>query len=620
MPGGRDTKANLQYCAGILAKELEDYIAEYRQERWSKAQAAARVGLEAIAMSLAQGTEGAPPKGKKQSKLDYYLDVLRRHHRVDTGIQQAFSMVRTMGNLGAHAQSEDAAPTRRHADLCASSLAVMVEWWLDTIPPQEEPGRARYAELARQLRLLFSEGVSETETLNVSLGNETEEMDSHPRQSPLPLTFADWYPDVRAELASLMPEEIGALETAEGWLQADGRATPALRVCVIGQAAVGKSTLINSLVSRDMPVLPAGGTGPHTASAIVVRYSQAPHVEVRYLDMQRVEELRDALREQPPRLDALAAVRMLLEGDQFAPTPVPELAQKLDAILDESAPPEHAEMASLWEVVAALRADNRVLHHPLEQRAAFMGALEDHARGYLAPLTESVEVGWSADLLIPGLSLVDLPGFGIAHDKHNRVTRRELERARGVLWVVDRAGLTEATLGELRRIEFFRRLANEESAESLMLFVAVSRLDESARERRKRFPAGQRPTFEQALSEVSEECRRMIRTQLRDALTHLDDDERERALERVEVFGVAPTEYRKLSSDDEEEPARVDDPESTGVPVLARALRRRAAHRRARAATAIDTLLERARATNRPLADRLRRELIRVTPDPEAIT
>src|SRR5689334_10052308 len=55
-----------------------------------------------------------------------------------------------------------------------------------------------------------------------------------------------------------------------------------LPVCFLGQAGVGKSTLVNSLVAGCETILPQGGVGPLTAQATSVSYASRPSFKAEY--------------------------------------------------------------------------------------------------------------------------------------------------------------------------------------------------------------------------------------------------------------------------------------------------------------------------------------------------
>ena len=63
-------------------------------------------------------------------------------------------------------------------------------------------------------------------------------------------------------------------------------------VCVLGQSAVGKSTLLNAIVAKDNTILPAGGLGPLTALATEVRYNDDPYFLVTYRDKKQLSGFR----------------------------------------------------------------------------------------------------------------------------------------------------------------------------------------------------------------------------------------------------------------------------------------------------------------------------------------
>ncbi len=68
-----------------------------------------------------------------------------------------------------------------------------------------------------------------------------------------------------------------------------------ISVCFLGATAIGKSTLLNILVSDDAPVVPSGGTGPLTAQAIEVFYSERPFFEVEYHGFAELNRVRFAI-------------------------------------------------------------------------------------------------------------------------------------------------------------------------------------------------------------------------------------------------------------------------------------------------------------------------------------
>src|SRR4051794_40322287 len=101
---------------------------------------------------------------------------------------------------------------------------------------------------------------------------------------------------VKPFLEGVQPEKVAALDGDAQNL--DGVALIAdreLAVCFLGNAGVGKSTLINSLVAGKEVILPAGGIGPLTAQALAVRYAPRRRFEVEYHAPQTLWQLAFAL-------------------------------------------------------------------------------------------------------------------------------------------------------------------------------------------------------------------------------------------------------------------------------------------------------------------------------------
>src|SRR5690606_3906913 len=89
----------------------------------------------------------------------------------------------------------------------------------------------------------------------------------------------------------------------------------------------------------------------------------------------------------------------------------------------------------------------------------FRNTLREHAAGFLSPLIKRIEVGWPSAALQDGLVLVDLPGVGVAGDVYKKETQHFVrERARAVVLVVDRSGLTESVMDLLKTTGYWDRL------------------------------------------------------------------------------------------------------------------------------------------------------------------
>src|SRR6516165_3784703 len=91
----------------------------------------------------------------------------------------------------------------------------------------------------------------------------------------------DWFQScVKPFLEDVQPEKVAPLESDARNLQEVINTEEELAVCFLGNAGVGKSTLINSLVAGKEIILPAWGIGPLTAQALAVRYAPRRSFEV----------------------------------------------------------------------------------------------------------------------------------------------------------------------------------------------------------------------------------------------------------------------------------------------------------------------------------------------------
>jgi hypothetical protein len=223
---------------------------------------------------------------------------------------------------------------------------------------------------------------------------------------------------------------------------------------------------------------------------------------------------------------------------------------------------------------------------------AFRDLLADHAAGFLAPLIQTLKVDYPSDLLRSGVALVDLPGVGVAGDVYRTVTVEWVrKKARAVVLVVDRSGVTEAVADLLRSSEFFARLlyANDNpNADPVALFVAVTRVDDVAAENRRNDKTrSKREHFEELGGRLKVQLVGQITDHLEAVLRQGDRElsgvEREvvgRVVAGLRVHPLSEVEYRKLLLDDEDEPAFVKGVAGTGLPGLADDLRALATSRR----------------------------------------
>jgi hypothetical protein len=409
-----------------------------------------------------------------------------------------------------------------------------------------------------------------------------------------------------------------------------GRTTEELPVCFLGKAAVGKSTLINALVAGGGTLLPQGGVGPLTAQATVVRHGSRRAFRARYLSAQRLNRVvfalersveRDAAR--PPDLDEEAALEaeaaqvdpddqsttskvdayrkmaaLMVRGDQFEGADTRYLCDRLRECMGGEAPfgtaadPQDTErLERVRAVLDALRANKDHVHDVelVDDERSFLLELEAHASGFLAPMIRTLEVEWNAPFMEGGLVIVDLPGVGVANDEYRQVTAEWIRKARAIVLVVDRAGVTDASVDLLRETGFLNSMLHEsldEDADPPILMVAAVKVDLSATDARskdKQLHGKQARPWVTHFDEYCDKLEQVIAGQLRSELEKVVHDGAEETLEqrravmdsllqRLRVHPLSAHEYRLFVEDDDEDRPHVKTAEQSRVPQFQEAL------------------------------------------------
>jgi GTP-binding protein EngB required for normal cell division len=433
--------------------------------------------------------------------------------------------------------------------------------------------------------------------------------------------------DVRPFIERHASEQLASLDNDVERIEKLQVVPETVTACFLGHSGIGKSTLLNALAAGRDHVLPSGGIGPLTALATVVNYSATPVFSVRYhkraklwqlgfglersyqstigdktetvvpdgeldedlkIDVQ--SELDSAVeggQAKSPAVSFMKQAQQIVTGDQFKQRSAEYLIDALRAICGykdqwgtkfESDDSERIRRA---RAALELSETNKSYERSSGDGQPFQSELWDHAAGFLAPLVESIEVGWPSDLLKSGIVLVDLPGVGIARDSYRQVTQKFIrDQARAVILTVDRAGPTGETVELLRSSGYWERLvgaADDPNSDPCKLVIAVTKVDDVASEEyRNSQDLTPRPKKREIYARLVTEFKLRMKAQITEqlesiggstnpALEQARSKARATILNDLEIHPVSAPEYRKLLLEDEDDRAFLRSEQETGI-------------------------------------------------------
>lgn len=436
--------------------------------------------------------------------------------------------------------------------------------------------------------------------------------------------FSDHEPDKLAEF----DKDCQRIEEIEADLQ------KRLPVCFLGGSGVGKSTLINALVFGKDSYIPSGGIGPLTAQALTVCYGEQPSFEVHYHSVGKIhqvasglewsylsqlgcqegknaevktEELRpDVSGEEETNangdtddkdkqiVEKCKQAALMIAGNHDADRDLPYL---IDALLLAYGRPARYGSQILPDDQERIKGIQNALQYGKNKRPLvcaessepnFRNRLHEHATGYLAPLIRDLTVKWNVEVLKGGLTLVDLPGVGIADDVRAGITEKWIrEHAKAIVLVVDKSGVREPEAELLRNTGFLNRLlhaSSDPTSDPVTLVVAVTKIDDVAEEHfrngRSINPSKNKPEY---LAELCEQFRVQIRNQVELQLTKvwrassgLSEEKAEviqEIIAKLQVFPVSAPQLRMLLAKDSDDRPFIKTAEQSNVPQMLDALR-----------------------------------------------
>jgi len=422
-----------------------------------------------------------------------------------------------------------------------------------------------------------------------------------------------------------------------------------LKIGFVGESQVGKSTLINALLDRQ--ALPSGGIGPLTAQATRVTYADENSFVVKYHGKQQLNrlafgiarflDLRGDLKQQGI-VEGLAVEEPDAGALDESPTLSTFTAAPEDGETDGSHKGEmgrymldqarrilrSANMETNGDGqndIALLNAIRNILGHKpigdfpevdgfaarIEEIQAILGkteeasessesgigpfnrALRQRAAGWMSPLVAELHLRLRTETL-RGLSLIDLPGIGVAGDPAGKEAESFVRTEGDALIVVFRnSGVTESVAGLLERTGVITKLlfGGRDSIPPIQVVLAVTHLDDVARDRYGHLadeardngePAPDRhEIYRTAAREMEAKIREMVGDALRasKSFEDLPDDQRKtreavvtKLCRTMQVFCVASPDYLSIASGRDDGLAFLRDPEATSIPDLRRYL------------------------------------------------
>lgn len=397
---------------------------------------------------------------------------------------------------------------------------------------------------------------------------------------------------------------------------------PPTVIGVVGDANVGKSTLLNALVFGDQSILPSAGVGSVTARATRLRHACTARLGIHYVQHSYIYELcyalehldaasggrrvveseypdlggdtRIALRaaasaelsararreaQTRPQISRIAShVRMLLVGDPDSGVPLRILRKSMRALVGlswESDSQLVLEPELVFRIRQRIRSGRAHFETSIDlDDVAWRHQLAAHVTGALSVLTAEISIGWPSTLLGQGLELIDLPGLGVASDAHKLATWSWLaESCENLLLVCMRSGVSDACQEALVSSGALARLIQAWDIRRCPLTLVVTHLDDEARQLRRNHRRGRLLDHFAGLStDIEPVLRGQLSRLLQVAAPYLSGKDAARLATSVPVLSVAAPAYLSLRGRDDELQSFFKDPEQTNIPRLARIL------------------------------------------------
>lgn len=399
-----------------------------------------------------------------------------------------------------------------------------------------------------------------------------------------------------------------------------------VHVGFLGEAQVGKSSLINALVGAT--VLPTGGVGPLTAQATRLSHQPSPRLHVRYHDRARFNQFLFAVRNylaargeiarpsdpdetldsagpwmvaeaqepaaraaQNPTGEGLLAQARLMLRTQDSSLSDAALHDALRAVLELSPLGNQCNFEDLTEQITQIRNLLGTTHSvaaELHTREAFLSSLQANATGWRSPLVAELAVGIDSPLLSQ-VQVVDLPGVGVVADPAGHLAEQFVKDSANALVIVARNnGLTNEVVRLLERTGVVTRMlfGTDESRDlPIQVIFAITHLDNVADDRWKvereqakaggQIPPKREAVFERLSKEMAAKTREQVRSTLltSPAFDDLSDEQRARREQvvndlcrRMEVICTSAKDFLNLRDEEDRMRAFVQNEAATNIP------------------------------------------------------
>jgi hypothetical protein len=429
-----------------------------------------------------------------------------------------------------------------------------------------------------------------------------------------------WYEESvkKILLKAKMDDAVSELETMSENLGTISRTLDEnFAVCVLGEAGIGKSTLINSIIDDTEYIVPSGGGhGPLTANALRVVHSEQKKINVLYHGRDKIKEtLQKLLKkirkenksendaeienehqsdeaedEQEEKLkteedkekeiiEAERKARILVCGQQNQDIDPEYLVSCLRHILKiknkKNLPIKEEHKKNLDEVIDAvnLGSSKKQREITFADRNVFRTALAAHATGHLSPLVFEMRIEWPSQTLKHSLEIIDLPGVGIHNDLYQSTTSEFLRlKAKAVMLVVRDRGLTEESVAVLKQSGFLNRFLHslhDPSSDPVRILATVVHIDNIAKtawqKDKASTPDGRaiKPLHEHfsdaaksSKENIARETKNLIAKEWNSSDAGLNEDQQQiidRLFGALGVFPISALQYRLNTSPDPDE-------------------------------------------------------------------